>query len=79
MRFAGNCRGEWETARAAEVTRQGKLSKPIRRCGLKSDLGGTIRLPAHREKFLLLVDERPEEVTDLERETRGQTRWLIVK
>ena len=36
MRFTRNCRGERKAARAPEVTRQGKLSKPIRRCGLKS-------------------------------------------
>ena len=36
MRFAGNRRGKGKAARAAEVTRQGKLRKLARRCGLKS-------------------------------------------
>ena len=36
MRFAGNCRGEWETPLVAKITRQGKLSESISKCGLES-------------------------------------------
>jgi len=36
MRLAGNCRGEWETALVAKITRQGKLSESISKCGLES-------------------------------------------
>ena len=36
MPLAGNCRGEWETALVAKITRQGKLSESISKCGLES-------------------------------------------